>query len=55
MKITAIECLPVHSGWRKNFVFVRLATDVGLVGWDEAYSQYDRESIQAASLPGFSH
>ena len=27
MKITGIECLPVHSGWRKNFVFVRIATD----------------------------
>ena len=27
MRIASVECLPVHSGWRKNFVFVRLATD----------------------------
>ena len=50
MKITAIECLPVHSGWRKNFVFVRLATDAGLVGWGEAYSQYDRDRAVAAQV-----
>jgi len=33
MKITSIECLPVYSGWRKNFVFVRVETDDGVVGW----------------------
>src|SRR5262249_57139944 len=48
MKITRVECLPVHSGWRKNFVFVRLETDSGIVGWGEAYSQYDRDSAVAA-------
>ena len=30
MKIIGIECLPVHSGWRKNFVFVRVETDAGI-------------------------
>ena len=50
MKITAVECLPVHSGWRKNFVFVRVATDAGIVGWGEAYSQYDRDRAVTAQV-----
>ncbi len=50
MKITEVECLPVHSGWRKNFVFVRVATDAGIVGWGEAYSQYDRDRAVAAQV-----
>lgn len=50
MKITSIECLPVHSGWRKNFVFVRIDTDAGTVGWGEAYSQYDRDRAVAAQV-----
>ncbi len=50
MKITSVECLPVHSGWRKNFVFVRLETDAGIIGWGEAYSQYDRDRAVAAQV-----
>jgi galactonate dehydratase len=50
MKIKSIECLPVHSGWRKNFVFVRIETDAGIVGWGEAYSQYDRDRAVAAQV-----
>jgi galactonate dehydratase len=50
MKISRVECLPVHSGWRKNFVFVRLETDAGVVGWGEAYSQYDRDRAIAAQV-----
>src|SRR5499427_8157233 len=50
MKITSIECLPVYSGWRKNFVFVRVETDGGVVGWGEAYSQYDRDRAIAAQV-----
>ena len=50
MKIASVECLPVHSGWRKNFVFVRVATDAGIVGWGEAYSQYDRDRAVAAQV-----
>src|SRR5262249_47085023 len=50
MKISRVECLPVHSGWRKNFVFVRIETDVGTVGWGEAYSQYDRARAIAAQV-----
>ena len=50
MKIASVECLPVHSGWRKNFVFVRVETDAGVVGWGEAYSQYDRDPAVAAQV-----
>jgi galactonate dehydratase len=50
MKITGIECLPIHSGWRKNFVFVRVETDAGIIGWGEAYSQYDRDRAVAAQV-----
>ena len=50
MKIKSIECLPVHSGWRKNFVFVRVETDAGIVGWGEAYSQYDRDRAVVAQV-----
>jgi galactonate dehydratase len=50
MKIFNVECLPVHAGWRKNFVFVRIETDAGIVGWGEAYSQYDRDRAIAAQV-----
>ena len=50
MKITKVESLPVHSGWRKNFVFVKIETDAGITGWGEAYSQYDRDPAIAAQV-----
>lgn len=50
MKISKVECLPVHPGWRKNFVFVRVETEDGIVGWGEAYSQYDRDRAIAAQV-----
>ena len=50
MKVARVECLPVHSGWRKNFVFVRVETDAGIVGWGEAYSQYDRDGAVGAQV-----
>lgn len=50
MKIETVECLPVHPGWRKNFVFVRIRTSDGIVGWGEAYSQYDRDGAIAAQV-----
>src|SRR5262249_59119922 len=50
MKSTKVDCLPVHSGWRKNFVFVKIETDAGITGWGEAYSQYDRDPAIAAQV-----
>ncbi|MGH8599581.1 MAG: mandelate racemase/muconate lactonizing enzyme family protein [Burkholderiales bacterium] len=50
MKIVRVECLGVHPGWRKNLVFVRIETDAGIVGWGEAYSQYDRDQAVTAQV-----
>lgn len=50
MKVAKVECLVVHPGWRKNLVFVRVETDDGIVGWGEAYSQYDRDRAIAAQV-----
>src|ERR1700704_399149 len=50
MRIASVECLPVYAGWRKNFVFVRVEPDSGLVGWGKAYSQYDRDTAIAAQV-----
>src|SRR4030081_3576790 len=50
MKIASVECLPVHSGWRKNFVFVRIEPEAGGVGGGGAYSQYARDPAVAAQV-----
>lgn len=50
MKIVNVECLVVHPGWRKNFIFVRIETDEGIIGWGEAYNQYDRDRPIAAQV-----
>src|SRR5246127_5467067 len=50
MKIARVECLPVRWGGRKNVVFVGVEPDGGVVGWGEAYSQYDRDRAIAAQV-----
>ncbi len=50
MKITAVKNYTVHPGWRKNLIFVKVETDEGIVGWGEAYSQYDRDRAVVAQL-----
>ena len=50
MKITAVKAYPVHPGWRKNLIFVKVETDEGIHGWGEAYSQYDRDRAVCAQL-----
>jgi len=50
MKVKKVECLVVHPGWRKNLIFVRIETDDGIVGWGEAYSQYDRDRAISAQV-----
>jgi galactonate dehydratase len=35
MKVTHFDVFPVHAGWR-TWVFIRLGTDDGVVGWGEA-------------------
>lgn len=50
MKVIKVEALAIHPGWRKNLIFVRIETDAGIVGWGEAYSQYDRDRPIGALL-----
>ena len=41
MKITAVTPVPVSSGTpfgARNYMFVKMETDEGFVGWDEATS-----------------
>ena len=48
VKVIKAECLPVHPGWRKNLIFIRIELEDGTVGWGESYSQYDRDPAIAA-------
>ena len=34
IKVTAVETLACDAGWR-NYHFVKISTDAGLVGWSE--------------------
>ena len=44
MKVTAIETLACDAGWR-NYHFVKLSTEDGIVGW----SEFDEGSARPAS------
>jgi galactonate dehydratase len=50
MKVKSVQCFPVHPGWRKNWIYVKVETDDGIVGWGEAYSQYDRDRAVGAHV-----
>lgn len=50
MKITDVSHFIIHTGWRKNWIFVRIQTDEGIVGWGESYSQYDRDRAVASHI-----
>ena len=50
MKITDVTGTLVNSGWRKNFLFVKVETDAGITGWGEAYTQVDRERTVATQV-----
>jgi galactonate dehydratase len=41
--IERVEVFVVNPDWRKNLVFARVETADGVVGWGEAYTQYDRD------------
>ena len=47
MKITAIETLHCDAGWR-NFSFLKLTTDTGLVGWSEFQEGFGSAGVRAA-------
>ena len=50
MKVTKVTSFPVHPGWRKNLIFVKVETDEGITGWGESYSQYDRDEAVNAHI-----
>jgi galactonate dehydratase len=41
MKITNVKVYQVHEKALKNFIFVKLETDEGIVGWGEAHASMD--------------
>ena len=50
MQITQVTPFLVDSGGNKSWLFVKLETDEGLVGWGEAYTQADRDHAMLAHL-----
>lgn len=48
--VDRMEVFVVDPQWRKKLVFVRLEAKGGVVGWGEAYTQYDRDAAIAATL-----
>ena len=47
MKITGMETLHCDAGWR-NFSFLKLTTDTGLVGWSEFQEGFGSAGVRAA-------
>ena len=47
MKVTPIETLHCDAGWR-NFSFVKLTSDTGLVGWSEFQEGFGSPGVTAA-------
>ncbi|MBM3460398.1 MAG: mandelate racemase/muconate lactonizing enzyme family protein, partial [Armatimonadetes bacterium] len=43
MKITNVKTFLVNPGVAKNWLFVKVETDVGIHGWGECYTQADRD------------
>jgi galactonate dehydratase len=50
MQVTQITPYLIDSGGNKSWLFVKLDTDDGIVGWGEAYTQADRDGAMLAHL-----
>ncbi len=50
MQVSQITPYLVDSGSSKSWLFVKVETDEGLVGWGEAYTQADRDRAMLAHL-----
>src|SRR4030088_3475041 len=50
MQVTQITPYLVDSGSSKSWLFVKVQTDEGLVGWGEAYTQADRDRAMLAHI-----
>jgi galactonate dehydratase len=42
MQVTRVSPFLVQSSGSKNWLFVKVETDSGLVGWGEAYTQLEQ-------------
>jgi galactonate dehydratase len=50
MYVTQVTPFLVDSGGSKSWLFVKVETDEGVVGWGEAYTQADRDAAMLAHL-----
>ena len=50
MHVTQVTPFLVDSGGSKSWLFVKIETDAGIVGWGEAYTQADRDAAMLAHL-----
>jgi galactonate dehydratase len=50
MQVATVTPFLVETGGSKSWLFVKLETDEGLVGWGEAYTQQDRDGAMLAHL-----
>ena len=50
MQVARVTPFLVDSGGSKSWLFVKVETDDGLVGWGEAYTQADRDEAMLAHL-----
>jgi galactonate dehydratase len=50
MRVSRVTPFLVDTGGSKSWLFVKLDTDEGLVGWGEAYTQQDRDAAMLAHL-----
>jgi galactonate dehydratase len=50
MQVTQVTPFLVDSGGSKSWLFVKLETDSGIVGWGEAYTQADRDRAMLAHM-----
>jgi galactonate dehydratase len=50
MKVATVTPFLVDTGGSKSWLFVKLETDDGLIGWGEAYTQQDRDGAMLAHL-----
>jgi galactonate dehydratase len=50
MHVTRVTPFLVDSGGSKSWLFVKLDTDAGIVGWGEIYTQADRDRAMLAHL-----
>jgi galactonate dehydratase len=50
MQVTQATPFLVDSGGNKSWLFVKVQTDEGLIGWGEAYTQADRDGAMLAHL-----